>query len=566
MSSRVPRTRLLLILAAGLFLGALLPFLGALDHGFVNYDDYTYVTENHWVQQGLTLASLRWAFTTLHFSNWHPLTWIGYQLDFELFGLDPRGYHLVSLVLHALNAVLLFLVVRRLTRATGRALAMSLLWAIHPLRVESVVWISERKDLVSLLFGLLAIAAYHRFATTTRRGWWMAWTAAAMAASLMTKPMLVTLPLLLLLLDYWPLERLGSTGREWLRCCREKWPLWTLSLISSAVAILAQSGAMPDAQQLPVSTRLANAADAIRNYLWDQVAPANLAVFYPLDPSVLTPARWITGFLLVLGITILAFAIRRSHRFVLVGWGWFLVALLPVLGLIQVGGQARADRYTYLPSIGFWWLVVFGSWTWLNRSLGPSWARRVGIGLVALVALPSAWCTQRQTTTWHDSVTLFQQALAAAGPSYTTHLNLGRGYSERGEHTTAAASYRSAIALDPDRPDAWNNLASALHSTEQLREALAAYERALTTDPDNPEILVNRASLLDDLGRPAAALRDLCRALAAAPDLSRARAGTAALLRRVPSEEALRAVEAGLELAPDQPLLLELHRRLSLSD
>ena len=460
--------------AASVALAALvfLAFGGALRCGFVWFDDHGYVYENPAVTAGLTQAGLRWALTTTHMYNWHPLTWLAHMADAELYGLNPAGHHLSSLLLHAANAILLFFVLRRATGHGPAALAAAALWAVHPLRAESVVWISERKDVLAAFFGLLALLAYVRGPRPGRTFW----VAAAFAASLLAKPAWVTLPCLLLLLDAWPL---GRWPREpaW-KLVLEKAPLWLLAAGSCAMTLAAQSagGAVKSFAALPAGARLANAATAAVQYLRALVWPTDLAVYYPFPAGGASAAAVAGAAVLLLALTALAVVFARRAPWGLVGWLWFLGALVPMIGLVQVGGQAWADRYSYLPHIGLALALAGGLAKIADRRV---WPVAAGLGVAGLV-----WLARAQTAVWRDTETLFRHALASTRDNWLIHFNLANRYQLDGRRAEACAEYRAVLAIAPNYVPAMNNLAWALAvdpqaTPDEAAEALAWARKAI---------------------------------------------------------------------------------------
>ena len=496
-------------IAAALLLAALvwLAFGGATTCGFVRFDDNEYVYENPPVCAGLTWAGVRWACTTGHAANWHPLTWLAHMADVELYGLAPGGHHRTSVLIHMLNVLLLFGVLRRWTGRAGPAFLAAALWAVHPLRVESVVWISERKDVLATFFGLLALGLYGGAA---RRGR-MAGVAAAFALSLLSKPLWVTLPGLLLLVDFWPLRRWpGVPVRELIR---EKWLLFLLAAVSGLITYRVQqaSGAVQPFEQYPPGLRAANAVVAIWQYLYALVWPRNLACFYPYPESGI-PALAVAGaFAGLAGLTMLAVSAARRQPWWLVGWLWFLGALVPMLGLVQVGGQARADRYTSLPQLGLILALVWGA-----AEAAERWGGRRGrnmlaaLGVVLVVGL--ALLSQRQTQVWRDSETLFRRALAVTPDNAVAHYDLAGCLWTEGRRAEAIAHFEAALALKPDHPDVQNNLAWALAVTpdstaEQRQRAVRLAQQAVAR---------SGAPALDTLAAAQAAAGDFAGAVASA--------------------------------------------------
>jgi len=529
-----------------------LAFGGALQNGFVRFDDHGYVVENPMVRGGLTWPGVRWAFTTGDQANWHPLTWLSHMADMDLYGLNPAGHHFTSLLLHAANAILLFLVLRGLTGRFWPALLAAAVWAVHPLRTESVVWISERKDVLSTFFGLLALGAYGRASSRGRMGW----PPFFFALSLMAKPAWVTLPFLLLLLDVWPLKR--WPGMSLRPLAAEKVPLFLLSAISCAVTLWAQDtgGAVQTFEGYPLEVRLANAAVAYGHYLRALVWPAGLSFFHP-HPGAGIPLWQVGGTSAVLVLaTGLAVWARRRQPWVLVGWLWFLGALVPMIGLVQVGGAAWAERYSYLPHIGLIAAVVWGAAEIWDRQVGMP---RRGVRLnrpglsrwrpcftsipVVLVAT-LAWLSQQQTQVWRDSETLFRHALAVDADNAVAHFNLGTHLMRAGRRDEAAAHYGATLELQPEHWEARNNLAW-LWATDpratpaQTAQALALAEQALAA------VRGPSASLLDTLAAARAATGDFAGAVATAEqaEMWSRTSGSASLSEKI--EARLRLYRAG---------------------
>ena len=439
-----------------LSLPVFLAFSPVLGNGFTNYDDPSYVTANNHVREGLSADGVRWAFSTFHFYNWHPLTWISHMMDVQLSGLNPAGHHLTSLLLHIANMLLLFIFFHGATGAPGRSACVAALFALHPLHVESVVWVSGRKDVLCTLFMLLALLAYRGYARTGKAAAYVL-CALLYAAGLMSKGMLVSFPLVLLLLDFWPLGRLrrdshGASGtggnfrgETMRRLALEKIPLAALAAGSSIVTYLAQkeSGAMP-ADGSP----FANAANAIWNYaayILKMLWPAGLAVYYPLAPVPL----WKVILALTLIIAVSAIAVRVAARFpwLAVGWFWYVVTLFPVAGFVRLGSHAMADRYTYIPLIGLFLVVVWGGAELLGRLRIPG-AAMAG-SAVAVLAICSA-LTYQQAGRWHDSVTLFRHALEVTENNDLAHKNLGAALAGQGKYVEALRHVTESLRIRPE--------------------------------------------------------------------------------------------------------------------
>jgi hypothetical protein len=427
-------------LALGLLAAAV--YAPVRSYPFVVYDDKAFVTENPPVAAGLTAGGVAWAFTHAHQGNYVPLAWLSHMLDVELFGLDAGGHHVVNAALHAAATALLFAALVALGAAPWPSAFVAALFAVHPAHVESVAWVSERRDTLSAVFWMLALLAWARFVrapSRARYGLAMLW----LGLGLLVKPMLVTLPLVLLLLDRWPLGR-----REgWPALVREKIPLFALVAAATLAAFAAQreGGALASLALVPLASRVANALVAALAYVGIALWPARLAVFYPFD---FDPPAWrVAGSALALAAaTAAAFAARRRHPYLLVGWLWYAVTLLPVLGLVQVGSQGMADRYTYLPLVGLGIAGAFGAAELAARR------PRARVPLAVLgVALVGAWSAlaRAQLATWRDSVTLFEHALAVSGEGPVVHLNLGEAYEDAGRLDLARHPYERGLALAP---------------------------------------------------------------------------------------------------------------------
>jgi tetratricopeptide (TPR) repeat protein len=482
-------------------------------NGFVNYDDDKYVTENHHVRSGLTPDSVIWAFTKPHASNWHPLTWLSHMLDCRLFGLNPAGHHLTSVILHLVNALLLFAALRSMTGSIWPSAFVAAAFAVHPLRVESVAWVAERKDVLSGLFWMLTILAYLRYAAQpgVRR---YILVAALFALGLMAKPMLVTLPFVLLLLDYWPLGRFRlrqSSRQDGLPAQRvvrtryagasagrlvvEKTPMFALAAASSVVTYLVQrsSGAVMASESLPFKLRAANAVVSYIRYLGKIVYPAKLAALYPL-PLAGVPLRQIVVSLTVLVVvTAAALYAGRRYGYLATGWLWYAGTLVPVIGLVQVGAQTMADRYTYLPSIG-----VFIAAAWMMAELLGK--RRYGKIILAASAglLVGTYVvgTRLQVRCWRSGLALFAHSLSVTTDNYIMHNNIGLALKEAGHLGPAVAHLTMSLALKPDSAEVHNNLANALVEQKEFAEAVGHYEKALQLRPDFAQARYNLANAL----------------------------------------------------------------------
>ncbi len=554
-AARADRERALAI-AVTLLLGTAALYSRTLGHEFVRFDDFDYIVDNPMVRGGLSLSGLRWAFTSFYEANWHPLTWLSHMLDVELFGIDPRGHHLVGVLLHATNAVLLFAALRAATRATWSSGLVAALFALHPLRVESVAWAAERKDLLAGLFWMLALlahAAHARRPSTGRR----VLVALALALGLLSKPMLVTLPLVLLLLDVWPLDRLRRQGAGAASLLLEKLPLLALALLSGVATLAAQrsGGAVQDLAGLPLAVRLANALSAYGVYLWQTIRPSGLAFYYP-HPWLVEREPWaalalpaLLSAAVLATVSVVAWRARGRRPYLAVGWLWFLLTLLPVIGVMQVGNQAHADRYAYLPLVGVYIMAAWGlrELATARPALRPA---LVGISLLALAALAAATWTQQGY--WRDSRTLFSRALEVTSGNYVAHNNLGNEALRGGDPASAAAHYRAALAIRPGLAEARNGLGAALARAGNHAGAIAEYREALRLRPDYVEARFNLGLNLEAAGDPDLARAEYERALELRPGLLEALLRLAALDANAGhARAAIERYRRALELRPD---------------
>jgi tetratricopeptide (TPR) repeat protein len=503
MSHRRRRRPAAAITASLLVLAVALVYRGAGGFDFVNLDDPDYLTRNPAVGGGLTWSGILWAFTAFHAANWHPLTWLSHMADVSLFGMDAGAHHLVSLGLHAAGALALFHLLRALTGSFWRCAAVAALFAVHPVQVESVAWVAERKTVLATLLGLLAVRAYlgHVARPASRS---LALTAVLFAASLLAKPLLVVLPLLLLLLDWWPLGRFGPRGvppGEARRAVVEKTPLFALALISGVVTLAAQSrvGAVASLRVFPLPARLGNALLSCGAYLGDLFLPRDLSVFYPHPADTMPWGRVGLAALVLAAISFAAWRLRRVAPYAAFGWLWYLVALLPVIGILQVGSQARADRYLYLPLVGISLAVVWGAADLARRS--PRSRVPATLAIAAALAL-LARSAHRQAGYWRDSGTLWEHALAVDPESETALYQLSEHAKDLGRIPDQAALLRRLVQLNPRNERALNNLGIARYQLGEKPEALLAEYRALLAmNPKNAKALQNYGYLLIEAGR-----------------------------------------------------------------
>jgi len=530
------------------------------DHQFIDFDDADYVTANPRVATGITVPNVVWAFTAVHSSNWHPLTWLSLMADAQLYGMDPRGYHLTNVLIHAAAAVLLLLLLYRLTGCLWRSAFVAALFALHPLHVESVAWVAERKDVLSALFCFLTLLLYSAYATQQGKTLYRL-TLLSFALGLMAKPMLVTLPIIMLLLDVWPLDRYRPGGGVPLvSLIREKTSFFALSFLSALITVYAQhmGRAM---NRVSFELGIENAILAYAKYLAKALWPRDLAIFYPLPVSI--PLWQALGVLA--GLALVSLATLRAVRkrpYLAVGWFWYLVTLVPVIGLIPVGEQSIADRYTYIPLTGIFIIIAWGV-PELVRNL------RFRRGLLAVLAV--GWLTVlgietwRQLGLWRDSVTLFGRTLQLSPDSHTAHTMMGNALANKGDAAAAIKAYQKALALRPDYAKARRNWALVhfkngidLANTGDLEGAIEAFLEATRIDPEFIEATENLAithnghgNALANKGDLDGAIRHYREAFSLAPNFSDAHNNLGiALVKKGDLAAAIQAFENALTIDP----------------
>jgi tetratricopeptide (TPR) repeat protein len=486
-------------------------------HEFINYDDPYYVTSNPHTQAGLNLDTVRWAFTSSHASNWHPLTWISHLLDGQLFGLNPAGHHLVNVLFHTANVLLLFTLLRRTTEALWRSAIVAALFALHPLHVETVAWVSERKDVLSTFFGLLTLICYAQYVARTqvRTGTTKIFFILALicfALGLLSKPMLVTWPFVLLLLDFWPLRRITFPlatvpAIVWRKLLLEKLPFLGLTIAMCVVTILVQhgSGATIPFDVLPVGARLAQMPVAWIRYLAKTFWPENLAMFYPYVTFAWDSPLVLGAALLMLGVTFGAYWQRRQRPFLALGWFWFLGTLMPVIGLVQVGWQGIADRYTYIPHIGLFIAIVWFAAEMTERIKVP----RIGRGVFAALVLAACGVlASRQLAHWQNTGTLARHTIRVTQDNYLAHAGLAMMLVRERKFDEAIVEARTALRIRPEYAEAHNTIATIYAQQGRADDALASYLAAIRGDPRFPDPHEGLAELYIKLGRFADAERE----------------------------------------------------------
>jgi len=532
----------------------------ALHCGFINnYDDSVYVTANPHVKNGLTVGNIRWAFSSEVAGNWHPLTLLSHMLVCQFSGLNPWAHHLANVLLHAANAVLVFLLLRRLTNVDGKSLVVAALFAAHPLHVESVAWVAERKDVLSGFFGLLALIFYARHAqahdtksgddhSLFSRAYWLAcmW----FALGLMSKPMLVTWPFVLLLLDFWPLERFHRGCAKQL--ILEKIPFLALAVPTSVATYIfqKQADAVDALKNMTLGTRGENALMSYCRYLEKMFWPTDLAVFYPY------PRHWPAANVLLAGgflttVSVLLVTQRRKHPCLLMGWLWFLITLVPVIGLVQVGLQSIADRYTYLPSLGILILIVWGV-----AELGRHWQPRAG-PLAVFALAPIVLCavmTRIQLQYWQDGETLFRHTVAVTRNNYIAHFNIGVALDDKNQNEGAIIEYQTALQIRPDYAPAHINLGINLEAAGQTDQAMRQYQEAVRVAPSSVSARNKLGLALFRQGQTTNAIDEFEKAIHLAPNnaIAHNNLGTA-LYAQGRSEEAIHEFQEALRLSPDYP-------------
>jgi Tfp pilus assembly protein PilF len=596
------------------------------NHDFINYDDHWYVTENSQVQAGLTMKGTKWAFTTSYGTYWHPLTWLSHMLDVQLFGMRPGWHHLMNLFFHVMNTFLLFLVLHRMSKALWQSAFVAALFALHPLHVESVAWIAERKDVLSAFFWMLTMGAYAFYAEKPGILRYLL-VLLLFALGLMSKPMLVTLPFVLLLLDYWPLERFylqkqrmisgaeGAKPKEWRHKKRktkearrrgiigaekpetekihwsllrplitEKIPLFALSAASSVITLVNQQavGAMSSLQGLPLLSRIANSLIAYVCYLGKMIWPANLAIIYP-HPVMVPPWQVLGASALLTVITFIVIWTTKRLPYLTVGWFWYIGTLIPVIGLVQVGMQSMADRFTYIPLIGLLFIVAWGIPDALKKTHYRHWI--TGIAALLVIAVLSV-CTWKQLQLWQNDLILFEHTLKHTRNNPVAERYLGIAFSRQGKldiamrHLTRAieiyphdeevhlimgnlytsldkkeeaiAHYKEAIRINPNFARAYFNIGNVYASQRKTGEALASFSKAIQIDPQDAEAHYNMGTVFFSQGKYDEAISHFREAIRIRPDYAKAHNNLgSALLSRGNSEEAITHFQEALWIQPD---------------
>lgn len=499
------------------------------NHQFLSYDDAAYVTSNPHVASGFTGNNIIWAFTSVDEANWHPITWLSHMADVRFYGMNPRGHHLTNVVIHTASTLLLFLLLLRLTGGLWQSAFVAALFALHPLHVESVAWVAERKDVLSALFWFLTLLMYAEF-TANRKPALYFLSLFFFMLGLMSKPMLVTLPVVMLLIDFWPLNRFRSGEQEkglsqhfgrTITLVKEKIPFFACSLVSCVITIYAQNkgGATSSLHLIPFMLRIENALVTYVMYIYKTLWPHDLAVLY-LFPSLIPLWKVFGSLIILLFLTSAAIRAGRRHPFFAVGWFWFLVTLLPVIGLIHVGNQSMADRYSYIPVIG---LFIMAAWGVPVLTKGLRHRERILALLAGTVIITSAALTWHQLGYWRDTISLYRHTLQVTTDNYLINYNLGLALAEKGDLEAAIQEYRKALQINPDFTKARNNLGLALAQKGDLEAAILEYRKVLQINPDYTKARNNLGLALAQKGDLDAAIHEYQVALLLSPNYTKAR-------------------------------------------
>jgi tetratricopeptide (TPR) repeat protein len=553
------RNNRLTVGAICLFLTAIvcIGFGQTVGHQFINYDDGMYVYQNPDVLRGLTRKGIIWSFTFASIGHWHPVTWWSHMLDCQLFGLWAGGHHMMNVLLHAGAAILLFLALREMTASLWRSGLVAALFSVHPLRVESVAWIAERKDVLSGVFFMLTLLAYARYVRRARRPFDYLLVAIFFALGLMSKGMLVTLPFVLLLLDYWPLARFSLQTSEIIRrLVAEKIPLFALSALSILATCLSPEKVAPALRE-SFSARLENVVVSYVIYLKQMFYPFGLTIPYFNPPNGFSVLGVSFALALLIGISIGTFVSWKTRPYLVVGWLWYLGMMLPMIGIVQISYYARADRYTYLPQIGLYIMIIWGV-----ANLFARWPRRREVfAAAALVVFGTLLMRTRvQAAYWHDSETLWHHALDVDSNNFVAHTNLGLALNEKGRLDPAIAEYEKALQIQPGYAEAHNNLGNTLSRVGQLNEAIAHYQKALELVPDLPQVHNNLGTALAQNGQLAEAIEHFQKATEINPDMAGAHLNWGyALLQMGEPDQAVPHLLKALEIRPD---FVEARQRL----
>lgn len=555
-----PMSRTIICISLLLFLATLALYWQTGSHEFVNYDDPHYVTNNPQVKDGLTRETIRWAFTSTDAANWHPTTWLSHLLDVELYGLQPQGHHLTSVVLHATNALLLFLLFSAATGSLWQSAFIAAAFALHPLRVESVAWIAERKDVLSTFFALLTLLAFIRYVARPRLGGYLL-ILSFFALGLMAKPMLVTLPFVMLLLDYWPLNRLSAASENTTPCrflglsgakalFAEKLPLFALSVAASICTLYAQhrGETVVSIQALSLFNRIENSLLSYARYLGKTAYPVDLAVFYPLS-NISHPIKTVTAVLLLATITIMVLWTRRRLPFLVTGWFWYLVTMLPVIGLVQVGMQSMADRYTYFPTIG---IAIMIAWSADSLTKRHTYRRLILVTTAAIILISLTTLTWRQLAYWRTSESLFRHAITITDNNFIALGYLGLTLHDQQRYQEAIKYYSLSLSVNPWQDEMHHNLGLALRDIGRYDDASMELQQALKLRPNLIESRYQLALCYVNMGRLQDAIDQLRQLIQTNPGLAKGHYSLGAVyFRQNKKDDACQQFTEAVRLAPD---------------
>jgi len=560
----MPNKRHFYIICLFLVVATLAVYWQVLDNDFVHYDDDAYVTENLRVQKGVTFDNLTWAATSSLASNWHPLTWISHMIDCQFYGLNPKGHHLTSLLFHVANTLLLLLIFVRMTGALWQSSLVAALFALHPLHVESVAWVAERKDVLSTFFMMLTLWVYTIY---VKKGGVRRYLLVVLffVLGLMSKPMLVTLPFVLLMLDFWPLGRLGLirdtrnevTGQQAderpniFRLVWEKVPFFALAVGSSIVTFIVQErgGAVKLLEMYSIQTRIINAFVAYIEYIVNMVWPVKLVVLYPHPGNSLPIWKGVvTGLVMVL-ITVLVIRKARKIQYLAVGWFWYIVTLIPVIGIVQVGSQAMADRYTYITLIGLFVIISWGA----NDLLSKWLRRKIWLGTLAAIILPVLIVlTWKQVQYWEDSITLYKHTLKHTSNNFIIYNNLGKVYNDSGKYKEAIEAYKQSTRIAPDYAMAHSNLGVSYNDLGKYKEAIEACRKAIWINPDYAKAYFNLSVAYGESGKYKEAIEACRKAIEIDPDYAMAHSNLGVAYGVLGMyKEAIEKFKQAIEIDPD---------------
>ena len=538
-----------------------------INNEFVYYDDNQYVTENHHVISGLSLKNIDWAFTTTCASNWHPLTWLSHMMDCQFFGLNPGRHHLINLLFHIANTLLLFFILQKMTGALWKSAFVSVLFALHPLHVESVAWVAERKDVLSTFFWMLTIWSYVRYVECNGIKRYLQ-VNLFFILGLMSKPMLVTLPFVLILLDYWPLSRFNfyknsksgtpKNGQTIFKLILEKTPLFILSASSCVATLYAQRSSIGSLESFSLDVRIGNALVSYITYLWKTIFPINLAVLYP-HPGTLPFWTVIGSFVFLVFVTSAAILYIKKYPYFVTGWLWYLGTLVPVIGFVQVGAQAMADRYTYIPLIGIFIIVVWGISDILSLCRYKSIIVNLLSVIVLSVLMTISWV---QVGYWKDSTTLFKHAIKVTSDNFIINTNMGLLLTKKGDLHGGIQHYSEALRVNPDCAEAHNNMGNVLRDMGKVAEAIYHFSEALRINPDFAEAHNNMGNALKDEGETGEAVYHFSEALRIDPGCASAHVGLGILMAEQGRKgEAVEHYYEALRIAPEF-IFIEAHNNL----